>query len=198
MNAIGRGIAVFAMLALPSQSFAAERPCASRAELRTGIAYIMPALLKGVVTKCATTPSADGYLAKHGEALIARYADQSIGAEGDVRALFEKFGPQAGLDGADGKSTAALVESLVSVGVQSAIKPETCSDISTAMALLDPLPAANMNGLIEFILVKVDEGNARKAAQPHGNTIQKGKDAKKRPSGPFLCESIAAASSVAK
>ncbi len=192
MTYIRCGLAVIAVIAFSSQSFAAERKCASRAELRTGIAYIMPNLVKGVVTKCAATLSPDTYLAKDGEALIARYAGQSVGAERDIAALFKKFGPQSALNGADQMTTAALVENLVSAGVQSAIKPEMCTDISTAMALLDPLPAANMNGLVELIIVKVDEGNARKAARQSGQTPQNGAEAKK-PSAPILCDSLTSA-----
>ncbi len=179
------------LFALPTGAIAKESKCLSRAELRTGIAYIMPAIVSGVVTKCSAWLPADSYLAKNGTALVARYAGQSQGTENDVRALFDKFGNQAGLDGVDGKSTAKLVESLVAVGIQSEMKPEICADITTAMSLLDPLPAENMNGLIEFVLVKVDQGNARGPAQTESDKRTKGKDASKSRSKPFLCDSVA-------
>jgi hypothetical protein len=175
---------------LPTQAVATQERCLSRSELRTGIAYVMPALMKGVVGKCAPTLSSDSYLAKDGDALIARYAGQSQGTAEDVQALFAKFGPQAGLSGADGESTAKLVESLVTVGVQSALKPESCADISEAMALLDPLPAANMNSLIELALVKVDESNAKKRLNSATESKDRKKRSEKRPSNPFLCESL--------
>lgn len=177
-------------LAVPLQAHAAPAKCLSRAELKTGIAYVMPALVKGVVAKCTTLIPADSYLARDGNALIARYATESQGSEDDVRALFSRLGPEMGLNGADAKSTATLVESLVTVGIQSAIKPETCTDISTAMALLDPLPASNMNGLVEFVLLKVDEGNARKQAKL-ADANQTDAPKSKRTDKPFLCETQA-------
>lgn len=176
---------------LPTHAAASQAKCLSRAELRTGIAYVMPALMKGVVGKCAPTLSADSYLAKGGEALVSRYAGQSQGRAEDVQALFAKFGPQAGLNGADGESTAKLIESLVTVGVQSALKPESCADISAAMALLDPLPAANMNSLIELALVKIDEDSAKKRLNASAEPKDKKKRSEKRPSKPFLCDSLA-------
>jgi hypothetical protein len=192
MNSVYCAAATALIALLPAQSVAAEAKCLTRAELRTGIAYVMPALMKGVVSKCAPTLAEDSYLAKDGEALIARYAGQSQGSAEDVQALFAKFGPQAGLNGADGESTAKLVESLVTVGVQSALKPESCADISAAMALLDPLPAENMNGLIELVLVKVDEDSAMKRAKSaSGAKDKRQKASDKRPSKPFLCGSLA-------
>lgn len=195
MNPVHCLVATALIALLPAQAVALEAKCLSRAELRTGIAYVMPAVMKGVVGKCAPTLSADSYLAKDGETLVARYAGQSQGSAEDVQALFAKFRPQAGLNGADGESTAKLVESLVTVGVQSALKPEICADISAAMALLDPLPAANMNGLIELVLVKVDAGNA-KARMKSGSDAEdkKGEVSEKRQNKPFLCESLAVGS----
>jgi hypothetical protein len=193
MRTSARLIAFSTAIALSSQAMAEDAKCLSRAELRTGIAYVMPALMKGVVTKCAPVVSSEGYLAGNGDVLISRYANESKGSEEDVRILFNKFAPQAGLPGADGQSMAALVESLVTVGVQSAIKPEICNDLSEAMALLDPLPASNMNGLIEFVLVKVDEGNRRKAmlARVGEENRKKKKKDEKQPSKPFLCDPAA-------
>jgi hypothetical protein len=183
--------ALSCLLALPTEAIAKESKCLSREELRTGIAYIMPAIVSGVVTKCSVWLPSDSYLTKNGTALVTRYAGQSQGTENDVRALFDKFGNQAGLDGVDGQSTAKLVESLVTVGIQSEMKPEICADITTVMALLDPLPAENMNGLIEFVLVKVDNGNASRRTRTKSGKNSKIKDANNPRSKPFLCDTLA-------
>lgn len=187
MNRVFRGAVLAVSVIFPSSAFAAEIQCISRAELRTGIAYIMPAVISGIVTKCTPLLNAESYFATSGQALISRYENESKGTENEVRALFAKFGPQAGLSGVDATSTAALVESAVSVGIQSAVKPKDCDSISQAMSFLDPLPAANMNGLLEFVATKVDEGSRRKsqATKDSKKDVNKGG---KKPRRPFLCE----------
>lgn len=179
---------------LPAQAIAATSgpKCVTRAELRTGIAYLMPTLVGAVVEKCRQTLPEQSYLSSQGNMLLDRYKAEASGSEGDVLALMGRFLPMGDLGNVDSKAAKGLIDAAIAVGIQSELKPDTCDDISEGMSFLDPLPAANMIGLVEFIAVKINDDNAKKAAD--GAPAKKGK----RPSKPFLCGPATAMSDAAK
>jgi hypothetical protein len=192
MNTMFKMGCIATLLALPVQAMAAvDAPkCITRAELRTGIAYVMPAAVESVVTKCGTTLPADAYLAVNGPALLDRYKAESVGNDDAVATLMERFIPANAMDGVDEKATKAIVDAVILVAIQKGIKPEYCADISEGLSLIDPLPAANMIGLLEFVAVKINNDNARKAA---ANGLRKdGKTGRTRDK-PFLCPPVATA-----
>jgi hypothetical protein len=183
--------------ALPVQAIAATPApkCVTRAELRTGIAYLMPTLVGAVVDKCRQTLPDASYLSAQGDMLLDRYKAEAGGSETDVLALMARFLPMGEMGEVDSKTAKTFINAAISAGIQSELKTNDCADISEGLSFLDPLPAANMIGLVEFIAVKINDDNAKKAAMAaDGAATKKGK----RPSKPFLCPSETAMSVGAK
>lgn len=185
MTPIFRLAAAAALCALPAQAIAQPKgpKCLTRPELRTAIAYLMPTLVNAAVERCRPSLASNAYLVARGSSLVERYRAAGTGSDRDVTALIQRFVPLPGGKASQGTAAKGLIDAAIGFAIQSEIKDKDCADISQSMAFLDPLPAANMAGLIEFVAVKVNDGNARKAAIAPAPDAPKGKARDK----PFLC-----------
>lgn len=158
------GIAFLSVFGSQPALAAAEKTCVSRAEMHAGIAYFLPVLIQGVQQKCASDLPANAYLKTRGPALIDSYKALSKADSPELTSLIGKLGMPPGMPSSATKPMTELVSMMVVAKLQEEnMKPDTCSTIDEAMALLDPLPAANMVSLIELIVTKVDQGKTKKA-----------------------------------
>lgn len=175
------GIAFLGVFGSQPALAAAERTCVSRSEMHVGIAYFMPALIEGVQQKCSSTLPADAYLKNRGTALIDSYKALSKADSPELTSLIRKLGMPSGMPSSATKPMTELVSMMVVSKLQEEnIGPDTCATIDEVMALLEPLPAANMVSLIELIVAKVDQSEAKKAEKAD------------RPRKLILCPAIAA------
>jgi hypothetical protein len=163
--------AALAAIAVSSgQAFAAPNTgtCVTKAEVRAGLAFLLPTLLSGLKTKCVPNLPASSYLAVRGNDLEARFkgtASQNPEALRSVmlKVLADKDNTMA-LPGAQDLMAAAFVQKM-----QADIKPSVCPKVDAALAQLDPLPSENMIGLLEVAVSAMiaDQGSKRgKAPQP--------------------------------
>lgn len=185
MTLLFRFAAAVSIAALPTQAMAqAKAPkCLTRPELRTAIAYLMPTIVNAAVERCRPALSSNDYLAARGTALVERYRGTGGGLDREITALIQRFMPMPGGKALEGPAAKGLIDAAIGFAIQGEIKDKDCSDISQAMSYLDPLPAANMAGLLEFVAVKVNDSNAKKAALAAANPNTRGKTRDK----PFLC-----------
>jgi hypothetical protein len=141
---------------------AAEKPCITDAEMHAGITYILPSLIEGLQTKCTPMLPASSYLKSQGPALLSRYKTMTQPNSPALSSLIGKMGMPANMPAVANKAFAEVIAATVVAKMQSDIKPEICPDVDKALALLDPLPAANLVGLFELIATKVDQDSVVK------------------------------------
>lgn len=158
--------ATLALAAITAQPALAAGPsqCLTGAEFHAGVRFVMPILVDGVTKKCVPTLGTGSYLATRGGVLAQRYAAQP-GDDAAVTALVAKLDDSGDLKGLDANGLKAFATIAVSKGMGKDITPDTCRTIDQVLVQLDPLPAANTIGLVEVILRKVDDDDARKAAK---------------------------------
>jgi hypothetical protein len=161
MKSATQFIAALILSAITAQpAFAAA--CVSQGEVRAGLRFLAPTMIKAVRTKCMPTLGPDAYLTTKGEALISRYQAPDSPPSPELSSLFKKiFGSDAESTLPDGFVSAVAVGALVE-GVQKDLKPTICPDIDQALALIDPLPADNMVGLLELIVTRMAQDDAKK------------------------------------
>ena len=141
---------------------AATPACITPLEMRTGIAFIVPTMLKGLRTKCAEALPRNAYLTQNGEALGNRFKSGEFTNDAALQSLIAKILPDAELPEAARTSAAMLFSETMASQVQKDIKPDTCPTIDKTLALLDPLPAANVIGIFQLIGTQMIQSELRK------------------------------------
>ncbi len=170
MNAFKSALTIAALFGLMGQSVAATTaaagPCVTTTEIRAGLAYMIPTLVRGLKTKCAAVLGATSYMNQHGDDLLGRFQSAPSQNTDAVMSLLAKVSgpkPDAAMD------KTAMIEAFSSGIVekmQTAIKPAACPKIDAAFAQLDPLPAENMIGLLEIIATEALTGRNAKPMMP--------------------------------
>lgn len=142
--------------------------------MSAAVRYALPHLLSGVRTSCTGTLAANGFLALKGEALQAKFA---LGAEPlwpQARAAIVTLGMPGGESQDAGKQLARLpdnalrpfVDGMLASVVASKIEPGQRVDVERALALIEPLPADNLAGLVGFIFEMVERGKTKGGSPP--------------------------------
>jgi hypothetical protein len=176
-----RHIAKFSiLLAIPAMvtAQAAPQQCLTRAEMRSGISYVMPMLFGAVKNACATALPKGSFLSDGSGDMINKYQALADENKPAAFALLGKFGGSFGsgmkLDSPDGtkdmnaeqaEMLSALLPIMLEEGLAKEIKPESCGAMNEIMESLAPLPPENMAKLIESIAVEVirsEEANKAK------------------------------------
>ncbi|MBS0253937.1 MAG: hypothetical protein JSS36_01680 [Proteobacteria bacterium] len=156
------GLAVTALTLQPA--LAAPAKCISSADLRAGAHFIMPILIDGIATKCAPALGSGSYLVSKGPDLAKRY-EALPGDDSVVTSLIARLdnkGEMAGM-------TPAEARVFLKIGLFKAMGKDLTADICTkvdkVLSLVDPMPAENTVGLVEFFLREEDANKARRAAR---------------------------------
>ncbi len=190
MNRLSRFLAAAVLMTLPGHAMAADAAkCITHEEFRSAAAVLMPSLVGAAVNKCTKTLNPSAYLVTQGPALLTRYQDFAKGKEATVSKLIERLGPIPELDGVAPDKLLTVADVFISAAIQKELTPGLCADVSEGLAFLDPMPAENTIGLVDFILTKVQRDEAKKRAKSGG----KGKGGMD-----FLCDGSAAAFSASK
>jgi hypothetical protein len=153
--------AALSLLAAPTAQ-AATPACITPLEMRTGIAFIVPTMLKGLRTKCAGALPRDAYLTQKGEALGDRFKTTAFVNDAALQSLIAKILPDAELPEAARTSAAMMFSETMAAQIQKDIKPDTCPTIDKTLALLDPLPAANVIGIFQVIGTQMIQSDLHK------------------------------------
>ena len=168
-------IALAAMLPLPAQ--AQEKDDIDPAQMEAAVRYALPHLLGGLRTTCAGELSADGYLARRGDALMAKFSAGADAYWPQAKSVLLSIGPNDPELSPDmfamlpDEALKPFIDGIVSVMVASEVKPEQCTDIERGLELVDPLPAANLAGLVRFLIEmdKRDEAESEAAGEAAGD-----------------------------
>ncbi|AYJ85662.1 hypothetical protein D3Y57_06365 [Sphingomonas paeninsulae] len=137
--------------------------CITSTELRAGMAYLVPAMIRGVREKCTTILPRDAYLNKHGDELITRFQASRMTDTKALQSLVGKIQPNPDVPASANGAMADVIAATLVAKMQATIKPTTCPGIDKTLALLDPLPAENVVGLFELIGSAVTKDDARKS-----------------------------------
>lgn len=150
MRSVASAIALWASASATLAQAATPPPCLTRSEANGLFTAILPDMLNGIGTTCATVLPENATLRTGLPALVAKYRPASDAAWPQAMAAIGKLGGKelAGLDPALVRSMAGpMIGGVVSQG----IKPADCATIDRAVALLTPLPADNLAEL--FVLL---------------------------------------------
>jgi hypothetical protein len=157
-----------ALVALATaHSAQAQKACVALEDLGDTLLYTMPIAYDAVRTSCQPELKPDGFLARKGDAFIAKFrARQDSAWPGALRVLKIFLAPDGtakGKGGSDADITAMiaslpdsslrpLVDGLVGQMIANEIRPESCGKIERGIELVSPLPAENVAGLLTFII----------------------------------------------
>jgi hypothetical protein len=160
--------AAIALLAMAVQASAAPPKfnlgkCLTKPELRAGMSFITPTVLSVLVEQCKPSLSAGSYLASNGESLLARYAYSPETHDAALNMLIAKFAPETGKDKMDATTVRGVFNAMIGGELRKVMTPKTCANASALLGLLDPLPAENMYGIVEFVLTMVNDDQKAKA-----------------------------------
>jgi hypothetical protein len=137
--------------------------CITSTELRAGMAYLVPAMIRGVREKCTSVLSRDAYLNKHGDELITRFQASRMTDAKALQSLVGKIQPNSDVPASANGAMADVIAATLVAKMQVTMKPTTCPGIDKTLALLDPLPAENVVGLFELIGTAVTKDDAKKS-----------------------------------
>lgn len=154
----------FVALASATTAQAQQQTCVAAADLADTVLYAMPIAYDAVGTSCASQLKRDGFMAKGGDAFIAKFrAKQGSAWPGAFRLLKTFMAKDAAGEAASGTDMTAMiaalpeeslrpfVDGLVGQMIAGEIKPDSCSKIERGMELLSPLPVENVARLMTFI-----------------------------------------------
>lgn len=169
MRKVAAAVSIGLFASQPALAAAAEKPCITAEEMHAGITYLLPALVEGVQKKCAAALPKDAYLATKGVSLVDSYKALARPESPELTSLIAKIGMPKDIPASATKPMAEMVSLMVVSKLQEDLKTDICPPVDRALALLDPLPAANMVGLIELMVAEIVQDEAKKrskAGQP--------------------------------
>lgn len=137
--------------------------CITPTELRAGVAFLVPAMVRGVREKCATVLPRNAYLNQHGDALITRFQASRMVDPKALQSLIGKIKPNPDIPTSANGAMAEVIAATLVAKMQATMKPTTCPGLDQTLMLLDPLPAENVIGLFELIGTAVTKDDARKS-----------------------------------
>ena len=147
-------LAAALLLTAPQVAMAADEVCLTPREFTALSTYALPSVIGGTSRACAALLPPDSFLRRSGDEFAARYARGKAAAWPEAKAAFLKM--SAARDpGAAQLFTAMPDDALQQVAdaafagiVAGQVKPDSCTSIDRAIALLSPLPPENTAELI--------------------------------------------------
>ncbi|WP_404339247.1 hypothetical protein AB2M62_08170 [Sphingomonas sp. MMS12-HWE2-04] len=142
-------LALSATSAHAAADTAQKKPCITPIEAQALVTAIAPHAIKSVTEACSPTLPTRAYLRMNGDDLAKRY---QLAAAAARPAAISAFGK---ISGSDEPVTPEMFDAfagpLIAELIAKDIKPDVCEKIDRIAALLDPLPATNLAGLVAAI-----------------------------------------------
>ena len=149
-----------AALALQTQAAHAQQQCFSQDEVSAAFIYAMPGVIEGVTTRCSASLGADGFLARQGKTMAARYTAQQNTAWPKARSALLKIVTNASKAGNSngtlgmlsqipGETMRPLVDAMIVQEAANRTQTAQCGKVdklAAAIAPLDPKDAGNLLG----------------------------------------------------
>ncbi len=133
--------------------------CVTKAELHAGLAFLMQEALVAVESKCGSLLGETSYLREKGSSLVTRYGEAADAGTSDLNNLIKRLGPDFKIADGDPVAMKAVFSTLITNQLGKMLVNKSCADVDQVLALLDPLPAENMLGLVEFIIQRFDQSD---------------------------------------
>jgi hypothetical protein len=154
-----------AALGLPASATAqaAGKSCLTRVEAEGLMTYNMPAMVRGISSKCATVLPATAPLVQAGTVTAARYQPDADKAWPVAKTAFDKVAGVKMSELIGDAGIQKLMETTISTGLASSVKTKDCATIDRILDILQPLPAKNMAMLITAMLELGSQGDKAKA-----------------------------------
>lgn len=170
------GLIAASLLATPALAQTeAARDEDDTAAISAAVQFAMPHLIAGVRTRCAPSLSGDGFLAREGDALIARYSRDADAAWPQARALLvEEMRADSGesesgsvadaFDDMPDEVLKSFVVAFIPSLLAGEIKTEDCSDLEQITAAFAPMPPQNLASLVAGIVRLSERAERREKA----------------------------------
>ena len=156
---------------VPASSAAGQGLPVSADEIAAATRYALPHLLGGVQGVCESELASDGYLAREGDALEARWAEGADESWPGAKAALLKFGAEQGGGSLGGMTDLPdemlkpVVDGFVFAMVASELKPSLCPEVERGLELFAPLPPENMASIVGWIVGLVEADRQAKAQE---------------------------------
>ena len=149
-----------AALALQTQAAHAQQQCFSQDEVSAAFIYAMPGVIEGVTTRCSASLGSNGFLARQGKTMAARYTAQQNAHWPKARTALLKFVTNASkaknsngtlgmLSQIPGDTMRPLVDALIVQEASNRTEIGNCGKVdklAAALAPLEPKEAGNLLG----------------------------------------------------
>jgi len=155
-----------AALALQPVAVSAQQACMTEAEVSAVALYSVPSIIQAVKLKCAGELASNGYLARRGDALSARYAALQTRTWPRAKSgLLKVLGGRAGTQGRQtvdmirslpDDAVRPLVDALIVQEVSAKIAVSNCSRIELVIEALAPIDPEIAGTLIGRVVGLVD------------------------------------------
>jgi hypothetical protein len=147
-------------LALQAQAAHAQQQCFSQDEVSAAFVYAMPGVIEGVTTRCSASLGTNGFLARQGKAMAARYTAQQNAAWPKARSALLKIVTNASKTGNSNGTLGVLsqipadtmrplIDALIVQEAANRTETAQCGKVdklAAAIAPLDPRDAGNLLG----------------------------------------------------
>ncbi|CAO1653031.1 hypothetical protein [Parasphingorhabdus sp. NYA22] len=138
---------------------AETKACVSSEQANAIFTYILPVVFDAAGSKCSPYLDKNVALMQQESESYQKYVIASEQAwptaSNGIRIIFGDKMPES----MDIEAVRPFIDGLVTAMVSDGIKPKSCSIISEAYTLLEPLPAANFGGLIGLLMKVGAEGD---------------------------------------
>ncbi len=151
---------VAAIMALATPQMAMAQKCINKADMADAAIYSVPLIVDAVQLKCGSRLDDDGFLARKGKQLKARYASlQDKTWPGAYRAISTYASQDKSLseiwkmsEGMPPHAMRPVVDALGPQAVASRINKRDCKAIERGLELLAPLKPSHSSQIVSFIL----------------------------------------------
>jgi len=145
-------VTLLSALNIGAAQAAETKACVSAEQANAIFTYILPAVFEAAGSKCSPYLDDDVALMQQKAVSYQKYVMASEQAwptaKHGVKIMFGDKMPES----MDVDAMRPFLDGLVTAMVSDGIKPKSCSTISDAYTLLEPLPAANFGGLIGLFM----------------------------------------------
>jgi hypothetical protein len=148
--AVAAWAALGATAAMAAQDGAAKAPpCVTKAEADAILTLIAPGAIRGLAKACAPSLPATAYMKQRGDALAQRFVALSATARPQAIAAAVRLGGDKAKEMTEGPMLDLFVGTMVEAAISEAkLTAQDCTAADGIVALLDPLPPANLTGLL--------------------------------------------------
>tara|TARA_R110000824_G_scaffold19504_2_gene75428 strand:+ start:29655 stop:30173 length:519 start_codon:yes stop_codon:yes gene_type:complete len=154
-------VTLLSALNIGAAQAAEMKSCVSSEQANAIFTYILPVVFDAAGSKCSPYLDANVALMQHKSGSYQKYVAASKQAwpkaKVGIRVMFAEKLPES----MDIEAVRPFIDGLVTAMVSDGIKPKSCSMISEAYTLLEPLPAANFGGLMALFMKLGAEGDKK-------------------------------------